>query len=156
MFLFFVDTVGALHNVIFLSFVYKGINKSLENTLKTINFDCVFITEGTFWNGNLEKTSIIPHSSFEQEKTVNEFLLGLWICFRAYGWLLSWPRWKFLLWKYCNQVALQSFFQKVTEIKNKKNFSLKKPFVTPNFWCRNFSRMHHFWVWIFLSPRINE
>ena len=71
------------------------------------------------------------HSSFEREKTVNEFLLGLWICFRAYGWLLSWPRWKFLLWKYCNQVALQSFFQKETEIKNKKNSSLKKPFVTP-------------------------
>ena len=65
------------------------------------------------------------HSSFDREKTVNEFPLGLWICFWDYGWLLSWPRWKFLPWKYCNQVALQSFFQKVAEIKNKKNFSLK-------------------------------
>ena len=51
-------------------------------------------------------------------------------------------------------MALQSFFQKVVEIKNKKNFTLKKPFVTPNFWCRNFSRIHHFWVWNFLSSRI--
>ena len=30
-----------------------------------------------------------------------------------------------------------------------KKITINKPFVTPNFWCRNFSRMHHFWVWIF-------
>ena len=42
----------------------------------------------------------------------------------------------------------------MVEIKNKKNFTIKKPFVTPNFWCRNFSRIHHFWVWNFLSSRI--
>ena len=37
-----------------------------------------------------------------------------------------------------NQVALRSFFQKLVEMKNKKNFSIKKPFVTPNFCCQNF------------------
>ena len=56
------------------------------------------------------------HSSFEWEKTVNEFALGLRICFRDYGWLLSSPRWKFLPWEYRNQVALQSISPKVTEI----------------------------------------
>ena len=57
-------------------------------------------------------------------------------------------------WKYWNQVALQSFFQKVGDIKNEKKITVKKSFVTPNFWCWNFSRMHQFWVWIFLSSKI--
>ena len=67
------------------------------------------------------------------------------------------PKWFLDLWTYFEhahieeiwqqvwtQVAPPSFFQKVAEIKNEKNFTIKKPFVTPNFWCRNFSRMHHF------------
>ena len=71
------------------------------------------------------------HSSFEREKTVNEFLLGLWTCFWDYGWLLSWPRWKFFPWKYSNQVALRSFFQKVVEIKIRHHFEYKKTFCYP-------------------------
>ena len=51
-------------------------------------------------------------------------------------------------------MALQSFFQKVVEIKNEKKISIKKPFVTPNFWCRNFFRMYHFWFLNYLSPDI--
>ena len=89
------------------------------------------------------------HSSFEREKTVNEFLLGLWICFRAYGWLLSWPRWKFLLWKYCNQVALQLFFQKVFHKlvfysfwhQNRLWFIIKQT-------CAKSSELKHLWCFV--------
>ena len=44
----------------------------------------------------------------------------------------------------------------MVEIKIWHHFEYKKPFVTPNFCGRNFSTMHHFWVWIFLSPKIDE
>ena len=40
-------------------------------------------------------------------------------------------------------------FPKCVRNQKWKKFYTKKPFSTPNFWCRNFSQMHHFWVWIF-------
>ena len=36
----------------------------------------------------------------------------------------------------------------------RKDLTMKKTFVTFSFWCQNFSRIHHFWVWIFLPSRI--
>ena len=48
------------------------------------------------------------------------------------------------------------FSKKWSKSKSDTTLSIKKPFVTPNFCGRNFSAMHHFWVWIFLSPKINE
>ena len=109
-----------------------------QETLPNHKAFCVILCQSIF------KLSFTLHSSFYREKTVNEFPLGLWICFWDYGWLLSWPRWKFLPWKYPNQVALQSFFQKVVKIKNEKKFYCKKTFVTSNFWCRNL-----FWIYYF-------
>ena len=47
------------------------------------------------------------------EKTIEQFLLGLWTYFRNYGWLLSRPSWKFLLREYSNQVAPPSFLLKI-------------------------------------------
>lgn len=35
-----------------------------------------------------------------------------------------------------------------------QKITIKKPYVTPNFWCRNFSPIHHFWVWIFFVFKI--
>ena len=96
--------------------------------------------------------AIAYHSPFEMKKTMEQFLLGLWTCFRHYGWLLSRPRWKFLPRKYSNQVALLSFFQKMAEIKIRRHFEYKKPFITPKFCGRNFSQMHHFEDMNFLSP----
>ena len=57
---------------------------------------------------------------------------------------------KFFLWEYCNQVVLQSFFQKVVEIKLQHHFDIKKPFITPNFCDRNF------WVWIFFVSKNHQ
>ena len=48
------------------------------------------------------------------------------------------------------------FSKKWSKSKFDTTLSIKKPFVTPNFCGWNFSAMHHFWVWIFLSPRITE
>ena len=48
------------------------------------------------------------------------------------------------------------FSKKWSKSKSDTTLSIKKPFVTPNFCGRNFSTMHHFWVWIFLSPKIDE
>ena len=38
---------------------------------------------------------LLAYSSLEWEKTVNKFPLWLWICFRDFMWLLSWPDEKF-------------------------------------------------------------
>ena len=48
------------------------------------------------------------------------------------------------------------FSKKWSKSKYDTTLSITKHFVTPNFCGRNFSAMHHFWVWIFLSPKINE
>ena len=52
---------------------------------------------------------------------------------------------KFFLKLFSFQVALQSFFQKVTAIKNEKKISIKKLFIIPNFWCQIFFPTNHFW-----------
>ena len=141
---------------------FKKLLQKIEYQL-WITLFCTFNSlDDMFWTITKEiiilkqRSKLTFHSSFEQEKTVSEILLGLWTCFRAYRWILSRPRWNILPWKYCKEVALQSIFQKVVEIKIWHHFEYKKPFVTPNFCGRNFSAMHHLWVWIFLSPRINE
>ena len=48
------------------------------------------------------------------------------------------------------------FSKKWSKSKSDTTLSIKKPFVTPNFCGQNFSTMHHFCVWIFLSPKIDE
>ena len=49
------------------------------------------------------------------------------------------------------------FSKKWSKPKFDATLNIKKAtFVTPNFCGQNFSMMHHFWVWIFLSPKINE
>ena len=88
------------------------------------------------------------------KKSVNEFLLGFWTGFRYYEPLLIMPRWKFFSSMFSEQVALQSFFQKVAKIKIGHHFYCKKPFVTPTFCKRNFSRMHGFGDMNFLSQTV--
>ena len=99
---------------------------------------------------------IPKHSSFEREKPVNEFPQGLWTWFWDYGWLLSWPRWKFFPESIRTRWRCDHFSKKWSKSKSDATLSIKKPFVTPNFCGRNFSTMHHFWVWIFLSLKIDE
>ena len=59
-------------------------------------------------------TYLARYSSFEQKKTIKQYPLGLWTCFRNYGSIL---RWKVLSWVHKNQIVLQSIFQKVTKIE---------------------------------------
>ena len=76
----------------------------------------------------------MPHPMFFQtlraislliwtRKTINQFLLKLWACFRKYGPLLSLPRW-FFPWEHMSH--LQSIFQKVAKIE--RTFLSDAPF----------------------------
>ena len=84
------------------------------------------------------------HSSFWRKKLWNNSTWDFELIFHTMdiNWLS--PRQNFFHSSLVSRWRCDQFSQKCPKSKSDNTFTLKKPFVTPNFCKRNLSRMHHF------------